>query len=175
MLPELRCLKPLPPEPQFERYARAWTVLTGAANPELYQLLMDLYFRVLDYYQVSCTAMPMHVLSRIMNKRWRSWLVKAGLPDIPLSNLIQMAYASDSLPVVITANKGGGYVLLPKAALDTFRALQLRNAESDVTVEELNEYADVLDGTAAGPYLRGNGLNRAMAPFDGEPENVISE
>ena len=170
----LECIKPMSmSEGLNERDSRIWNVVTRNENNKLKQLLTDIYFRVLDHYQLTGYAVPMHVINKPFVKRYHAILIELGLPTVPLVNILKPAALSETLPLVITLLESGQYMLLPRAAQHTYSALQVRNSEGGKQ-EHLNEWTDICSGEAEGPALRGKGLIKAESPFDTAvvPKNV---
>lgn len=164
---ELKALKPMEQTDETAQYEVMWNALSAKATPELLSVLTHVYYKVLEYYEMTLQAMPLHILNRNFNKRWAAELAKLDLPAIPLSRVLVAAQVSKTLPIVMTLTDSGAYMILPEAATGTYLGVLNRDIELEPeNREHLNEITDVLKGKAAGPRLRGKGLKIAHTPFD---------
>ncbi len=168
-----------------ERYAAMWQVIQSKASEPLLGLLTEVYYKILEHYQMTCLGMPLALLNRSFNKRWGTVLRDAGITATTLGEVLRAAELSGTLPINVISTIKGGFVLFPLQAALTISALQQRNAdimmakypnitdakdwdalEKPPTYEEVTSQFEMFHEGVPGPYLRGNGLKRAMAPFE---------
>lgn len=167
---ELKVLKELPADAvATAQYEVMWNALRQKATDQTRSLMAQMYQQVLEYYNMTLQAMPLHTLSRKFNKLWTAEMTRLGLPPISISRMLAAAQASETMPIVVTLTPDAAYMLLPHAACGTYVAIAERDAElPESQRERLNDYVDFIRGKAAGPALRGNGLKLAYAPFGEE-------